>query len=104
MSGPGALDAAMNWLQPGAGSVLPAVGELPPLGGTGLMASSRRAWRAGWSWLSAHKKQVAGGVVLATAVTGYVIYRKVQPMMSDNNITFYERAELCILESHGLTA
>ena len=37
---------------------------------------------SGWEWVKQNKAKVAGGALVTGAVAGYVVYRKVQPMMS----------------------
>ena len=52
---------------------------LAPINTVGALFST------GWSWVKNHKREVAGGALITTAVAGYLVYRKVQPMMSASN-------------------
>lgn len=70
-----AASSAPSQLVPaGAGSFLSSV--FAPIHTLSSAAS------VGWGWLSRHKKEVGIGVAVTTAVAGYYVYSKVQPMIA----------------------
>jgi len=94
-------DAALGWVQPSFGAALPAAARSSSLlsasaasegGAGGWFSSGRRVISAGWSWLSEHRRGVLGGAAVAAAVGGYVVYRKVQPILAQL------RSELAMVE------